>query len=173
MLRHKPGALPGSTALAQARKTGAFTRQHQAFWDASRRVNGDSDGTRELIDVLLLHRSLPDQAVTAGIDDALSVGAVTADVVAVQARRHAGPHTHPDQHTNRDTPRPADRRVIHLPQHRHTDPEAVLAELPPDTRPAPTLTAYDQLLARRHDPGAGTTSGHENDAVADTKAKTS
>jgi len=39
-----------------------------------------------LIDVLLLHRSLPTEAVIAGITSALSVGAVSADVVAVEAR---------------------------------------------------------------------------------------
>jgi hypothetical protein len=62
VLKTKPGALPGSTALA--RESGAFTSAHEAFWAASRRVNGDADGTRELIDVLLLHRSI----------DALDVG---------------------------------------------------------------------------------------------------
>ena len=58
VLRFKPGALPGSTALAQARAAGVFTSAHEAFWAASRKVNGDADGTRELVDVLLLHRSL-------------------------------------------------------------------------------------------------------------------
>jgi transposase len=58
VLKTKPGALPGSTALARARESGAFTSAHEAFWAASRRVNGDADGTRELIDVLLLHRSM-------------------------------------------------------------------------------------------------------------------
>lgn len=56
VLKTKPGALPGSTALARARDAGTFTSAHDAFWAASRRVNGDADGTRELIDVLLLHR---------------------------------------------------------------------------------------------------------------------
>ncbi len=55
VLRTKPGALPGSTALARAGESGAFTSAHEAFWAASRRVNGDADGTRELIGVLLLH----------------------------------------------------------------------------------------------------------------------
>jgi SnoaL-like domain len=58
----------------------------------SRRVNGDADGTRELIDVLLLHRSLDAGDIEAGISAALGVGAVSADVVAVEARRHATEH---------------------------------------------------------------------------------
>lgn len=88
VLKTKPGAFPGSTALARARETGAFTSAHEAFWAASRRVNGDADGTRELIEVLLLHRSMDASDIEAGIAAALSVGAVSADVVAVEARRH-------------------------------------------------------------------------------------
>ncbi len=163
VLRHKPGALPGSTALAQARKTGAFTVQHDAFWDASRRVNGDGEGTKELIDVLLLHRSLPDDAVAAGIQDALKVGAVTADVVAVHVRRHAG---RTGSAPSDDMPTGAaggalDRRVVDLPQRRLTDPAAVLAGLPPDTRPAPSVGVYDQLLIRRR--GRGVTGDRDKD----------
>lgn len=44
VLKTKPGALPGSTALARAREAGSFTNAHEAFWAASRRVNGDADG---------------------------------------------------------------------------------------------------------------------------------
>lgn len=44
VLKTKPGALPGSTALARARESGAFTSAHEAFWSASRRVNGDARG---------------------------------------------------------------------------------------------------------------------------------
>ena len=36
ILLGKPGALPGSTALAQARATGRFTPAHEAFWAAAR-----------------------------------------------------------------------------------------------------------------------------------------
>jgi hypothetical protein len=41
VLKSRPGALPGSTALARARESGAFTSAHEAFWAASRRLNGD------------------------------------------------------------------------------------------------------------------------------------
>lgn len=88
VLKIKPGALPGSTALARARATGVFTPAHEAFWAAARKTNGDSAGTRELIDVLLLHRSMAASDIIAGLTAALTVGAVTADVVAVEARRH-------------------------------------------------------------------------------------
>ena len=160
VLKTKPGALPGSTALARARDSGAFTSAHEAFWAASRRVNGDADGTRELIDVLLLHRSMDAGDIHAGITAALRVGAVSADVVAVEARRHAssipaggaGPDRHPVAHDEVNV-----QRVVSLTQRRLMDPAAVIAGLPPDTRPMPTVSAYDELLAKRSHP-AGTTS---------------
>lgn len=77
VLRGKPGALPGSTALAQARAAGTFTAEHEAFWAAARKTDGDTTDTRELIDVLLLHRSMAAADMIAGIAAALTVGAVT------------------------------------------------------------------------------------------------
>ena len=154
VLRFKPGALPGSTALAQARAAGVFTSAHEAFWAASRKVNGDADGTRELVDVLLLHRSLTAEQVTAGIAAALTVGAVSADVVAVEARRHTpdtttatGGASSDRHHVARGDTR--EQRVVSLTQRRLTDPAAVIAGLPPDTRPIPSVVAYDELLPRR------------------------
>jgi len=89
VLFHKPGALPGSVALAQARAAGVFTADHEAYWAEARRRLGDGAGTRALCEVLLLHRRLPAAAVTAGITAALGVGSVEAKVVAVEARRAA------------------------------------------------------------------------------------
>eukprot|EP01133_Synstelium_polycarpum_P027747 gene27747-33542_t len=81
VLRTKPGALPGASALAAARRNGTFTSSHDAFWAAARKTDGDAGGTRQLIDVLLLHRTIGAGDVIAGIEAALTVGAVTADVV--------------------------------------------------------------------------------------------
>jgi transposase len=152
VLKTKPGALPGSTALARARESGAFTTAHEAFWAASRRVNGNADGTRELIDVLLLHRSMDAGDVQAGITAALGVGAVSADVVAVEARRHissisgsgAGRDRHPGGQAEAKV-----QRVVSLTQRRLMDPAAVIAGLLPDTRPVPSVGVYDELLAKR------------------------
>src|SRR5215470_2493437 len=49
----------------QARAQGTFTAVHQRYWDIARRQLGDGAGTRALIEVLLLHRSLPAEAVLA------------------------------------------------------------------------------------------------------------
>ncbi|WP_115789412.1 IS21 family transposase [Arthrobacter silvisoli] len=154
VLKAKPGALPGSTALARAREAGVFTAVHEAFWAETRKVNGDAEGTRELIDVLLLHRSLDAADVVAGMTAALKVGAVSADVVAVEARRHAantiqleggaGPDRHPGARDGAKA-----HRVVSLTQRRLTDPATVIAGLPPDTRPLPSVAGYDELLAKR------------------------
>lgn len=77
ILMRKPGALPGSTALEQARQAGKFTPVHDAWWAAVRRAHGDAEGTRALIEVLLLHRSMAHEHVVAGIATALRVGALT------------------------------------------------------------------------------------------------
>lgn len=155
VLRVKPGALAGSTVLSRARSTGAFTAEHEAFWEASRRVNGDAVGTRELLDVLLLHRHLPDAAVIAGIRAALSVGSVLAEVVAVEARRAAAAAP---TATTANVPASAaavTANVVSLTQRRLMDPLAVIAGLPPDRRPAPSVAAYDELLKRRTAKTAG------------------
>jgi nucleoside-diphosphate-sugar epimerase len=38
ILHRKPGALPGATALAQARAAKKFTATHDAFWAAAQRI---------------------------------------------------------------------------------------------------------------------------------------
>lgn len=151
VLAIKPGALPGATALVQARRCGVFTAEHEAFWSTARTAHGDAAGTRELIDVLLLHRHMRHGDVVAGLAAAVSVGAASADVVAVEARRHA---SQPNSNT-RDPEAPwppaglGRRWVVSLTEGRLTDPEAVIAGLPPDTRPLPSVAGYDALLTRR------------------------
>jgi len=87
VLAIKPGAFAGATALARARAGGVFTATHERFWAEARRRLGDRDGTRALIDVLLLHRTLPADAVIAGMTRALSTDSLDAAVVAIEARR--------------------------------------------------------------------------------------
>ncbi|KMO83008.1 hypothetical protein MCHLDSM_00587 [Mycolicibacterium chlorophenolicum] len=134
VLRIKPGGLPGSTALARAREAGVFTAAHEAFWAATRRVNGDVAGTRELVDVLLLRRTMTTAEVIAGITAALTVGAVSTDVAAVEGRRHAATGAESDRHlgAHGDV---VEHRVVSLTQRRLTDPAAVIAGLPPRRSP--------------------------------------
>jgi transposase len=124
VLGRKPGALAGATALVAARATGAFTPAHQRFWDAARKHLGDGPGTRALVGVLLLHRTMPGTAVVAGIDAALTLGTFDPDLVAVEARRSMHAQSPPAP-----VPLPASAGVI-----------AAI------DRPPPSLAGYDQLL---------------------------
>ena len=128
VLAYKPGALPGATALVQARKAGVFTATHERYWAAVKAKYGDKAGTQALVEALLLHRTYPHHQVLAGLQAALTVGALAPEAVAVEVRR-AG---------ETDTVRPqlgvvvADGRIAY----------------PADTRPVPDVTVYDALLTQ-------------------------
>lgn len=147
-LVRKPGALPGATALEQARAAGKFTPVHDAWWAAARKAHGDRDGTRALIQVLLLHRHMTHEHVVAGLAAALRAGAWTADAVALEARKATDADTTPIPAPDRAAPAAA---VASLTQRR-------LAHLPSDTRPLPSVAVYDQLLPSRRTPREGTRS---------------
>ena len=121
VLARKPGALPGASALAQARSGGGFTAAHERFWQRARRRLGDGAGTRALIEVLLLHRHLPAASVHAALDAVERIGAVDPALVAIEARRVAD--------GRRET------AVVERPALRRFE------------RPAPNLAGYDALLA--------------------------
>ncbi|MFG2586535.1 IS21 family transposase [Streptomyces malaysiensis] len=146
VLVRKPGAFPGSTALEQARSAGKFTPVHDAWWDQAKKIHGERDGTRALIEVLLLGRHLPHEHVVAGLATALRAGAMTADAVALEARKAAQAETEPGTTANAPASGKLPATVTSLHEWR-------LAHLPPDTRPLPSVTAYDQLLRRRRDSG--------------------
>jgi transposase len=137
ILYRKPGALPGATALAQARAAKKFTATHDVFWAAARKVHGDAAGTRALVEVLLLHRHLDHADVLAGIGGALSVGSTSPDVVALEARKAAERRgaTSGRQGTDEGA------QVVILAQHR-------CAIMPADERPLPSVDKYDILLGR-------------------------
>jgi transposase len=119
VLSLKPGALAGASALVAARRAGAFGPTHQQFWDLARRAQGDGAGTRSLIAVLLLHRTMTHAAVVSGLARAIEAGSLDPEVVAVEARRSLG----------------------------RADVIPVISEsLAAFDRPAPTLGSYDDLL---------------------------
>ena len=55
-LTKKPGAFAGSTALEQWRAQGRWPASFDHFWEALKQRRGKQDGTRAMIDVLLLGR---------------------------------------------------------------------------------------------------------------------
>ncbi len=120
VLAIKPGALLGATALARARAQGVFTSAHERYWTAARRRLGDRDGTRALIEVLLLHRTMAAAAVIAGIEASLGVGTTDPAVVAIEGRR--------------------------LFESRGPQPTPIGEGLSRFDRPKPTVAHYDELL---------------------------
>ena len=118
VLATKPGALPGATALAQAKARGVFTASHQAYWDAARTARGDAAGTRALITILLAHRAMVAAALIAAMDRAVASGCLDPETVLIDARR--------------DTTAIA--------------PVVPIGALARYDRPAPSLTDYDDLL---------------------------
>jgi transposase len=154
VLAHKPGAFPGSTALAQARAAGTFTVAHEAFWAAARKAHGDAAGTRALVEALLLHRHMPPADVVAGLTVAVSVGATTADVVAVEARKAYDARKAEGSLLDVEPVAQArSDRVISLTERRLTAGK----DLPTDGRAPPSVQHYDELLSlpRPGDAGAG------------------
>jgi len=85
VLKIKPGALPGATALVQAKACGSFTPTHQSYWDAARRERGDAGGTRALIEVLLAHRTLPPAALITAMGKAIDAAMLDPQVVLIDA----------------------------------------------------------------------------------------
>lgn len=134
VLVRKPGALPGATALAQAKTCGAFTPTHQRYWDTARRVMGDARGTRALVEVLLAHRTLPAPDLTAAMDTAVTTGIVNPEVVVIDARRRA---THAASQATGVASTPAAAGLKTGNDLRRYD------------RPTPSLTGYDDLLIRK------------------------
>jgi hypothetical protein len=163
VLVRKPGALPGATALEQARAAGRFTPVHDEWWAAVCRAHGDRDGTRALIEVLLLARYMAHEHVVAGLALALRAGALTADAVALEARKAAEADQEADQEADSATDRTASGDHVPEPDEPATVTSLTrrrLAQLPPDTRPLPSVAVYDQLL-RRNRPASRPTSEGE------------
>ncbi|WP_373297154.1 Mu transposase domain-containing protein [Streptomyces brasiliensis] len=155
-LVRKPGALPGSTALEQARSAGKFTPVHDAWWAAACKAHGDRDGTRALIEVLLLGRHMPHEHLVAGLAAALRAGAMTSDAVALEARKAA----EADGTLAPAPSEPAEPDLFRQPKVTSLT-ERRLAHLPPDTRPLPSVAVYDQLLRRRRPGGRPHPEGEE------------
>jgi hypothetical protein len=120
VLRLEPGALPGATALARARASGAFGVEHEQFWTLARCRLGDQAGTRALVEILLAHRVLPADAIRTALAACCRIGVVDPEVVMVEARRAA-----------------ADHSAVVVP---------IGEGLARYDRPLPTIGHYDQLL---------------------------
>ncbi|MEU7605664.1 hypothetical protein [Streptomyces sp. NPDC041003] len=156
----KPGAFAGASALAQARAEGGFTKVHEAFWAAAKKKAGDREGTRMLIEVLLLHRQLPAEALVAAMETCLRIGSVSTDLVAIEARKAMEGTDADDAELLADAEEETEdgpaatgggARVISLHARR----------LPPDPRQGlPDMSKYDRLLSPVAGRDSQTQKGH-------------
>ena len=122
VLRKKPGALAGSTPLAQWRQAGRWTECFDRLWQALNTRHGRQEGTRQMIELLSLGTSEGWDRLRAAVDQALSLGCQ--DVAAIRHLLVAG--------------RLAKPAVAALEI-------GVLARY---ERPQPVLSGYDQLLGK-------------------------
>src|SRR5437870_3925333 len=70
-LTKKPGALAGSTPLEQWRAQGHWPASFDRFWEALKQRRGQQDGTRAMIEALLLGRQDGYPALNEALEKAL------------------------------------------------------------------------------------------------------
>lgn len=120
-LMKKPGAFAGSTALEQWRAQGRWPASFDHFWEGFKQRRGKQDGTRTMIDVLLLGRQHGYPRLKEALEKALDLSCFDAEAVRLLL--------------NTD---PAGKRAAG---------EAVeIGALRAYDRPQPTTREYDQLL---------------------------
>lgn len=90
-LSYKPRAFASSLPLHQAKHNGTFWPEHEAFLKSAKIKTSESKATIELIEVLLLSRRMPKEAIVAGIEKALAINCPTASYVEIAAREYLEP----------------------------------------------------------------------------------
>ena len=122
VLRKKPGALAGSTPLAQWREAGRWPQCFDYLWQALNTRHGRQEGTRQMIELLSLGSREGCDRLRTAVEQALSLGCQ--DVAAIRHLLLAGRLTKPPV------------AAIEI---------GVLARY---ERPQPVMNNYDQLLAK-------------------------
>ena len=120
-LSKKPGALAGSTPLEQWRRQGKWPASFDRMWEALKRRRGKQEGTRAMIDLLLVGRKRGFDTLREAIEKTLEMGC--SDVSAVLLLLNAS------QVESRRAAEPVEIGAL-----RRYD------------RPPPTTDSYDQLL---------------------------
>lgn len=121
-LRKKPGALAGSTPLAQWRQAGRWPECFDRLWQALNTRHGKHDGTRQMIELLSLGTSEGWDRLSTTVEQALSMGCQ--DVAAIRHLLLAG-------RMAKSKAEPIDVGLLARYE-----------------RPQPELSGYDQLLRK-------------------------
>lgn len=120
VLLKKPGALAGSTPLEQWRAKGRWPESYDRFWKILRERHGKQDGTRAMIELIMLGREHGYGQLEKVVSQVLELGCF--DVGAVRLLLH----------TDRESPRSSEPVEI--------------GALSCYDRPKPQVCEYDQLL---------------------------
>jgi transposase len=121
-LERKPGALAGSTPLKQWREQGRWPASYDQFWGHLQKRLGKQEGTRAMIELLLLGREQGYEPLEKAIAQALELGCT--DAAAVRCLMQSSSLTH---------------RQVELLE---------LPKLARYEQPLPIISSYDQLLCR-------------------------
>jgi transposase len=122
VLEKKPGAMAGSTPLAQWRQAGRWTENLDRLWKRLEERHGVSGGTREMITLIRAGQASGWEKLQQAVDEALRLG--SADAAAVLYLLNM--------------PDPVERRRYEL---------ALKEELAQFERPMPAMREYDLLLS--------------------------
>lgn len=87
LLQHKPGALERCRPLRQARERGEWPSCYDQLWQKLKERYGESGGTRQMLEVLLLHRRADTKAVHQSVQRTLSYGCYEASAVRLILRQ--------------------------------------------------------------------------------------
>jgi hypothetical protein len=123
VLSRKPGALAGSSALEQWRAKGKWPASFDRLWEELKKRRGKQEGTRAMIDLLLLGRTTGYDALRNAIEIIVAIGCMDVSAVVLMLNGRNG------------EVRPAAEPVE-------------IGELSRYDRPQPTLADYDQLLRK-------------------------
>ncbi len=121
VLERKPGALRGSTPLAQWRAQGRWPESYDRIWDQMIQRQGRQPGTRAMVELVRMGRESGYGKLTSAIEQALDLGC--GDVAAI-------------------------RHLLMSDQLRHAAGEAIeIGALAAYERPLPSMIEYDQLFS--------------------------
>jgi hypothetical protein len=120
VLDRKPGALRGSTPLAQWRAQGRWPESYDQIWQQMIERQGRQPGTRAMVTLIRMGREFGYESLTAAVEQALDLGCE--DVAAI-------------------------RHLLMSDQLQHTVGEPIeIGALSAYERPLPTMVEYDRLL---------------------------
>ena len=94
-LSRKPGAFAGSTPLEQWRAQGRWPESFDRLWEALKQRRGKQDGTRAMIDLLLVGRQRGYDALREAIEKTLELGLLGCECGIADAQhqeRRSSPH---------------------------------------------------------------------------------